>query len=277
MTTVLDLPSNIAAKDAAAIPYVTPEEAEKLGREALQRLLVLLDVLGPEDWSMPTACTLWNVRDMVAHQAGSYASGTGYGEMLHQYVVLPKRGQLMEDSINARQLADRAGKTPAELIAELRAVGDKAVVNWAHGFRAFKLLGIPHPVPGWLSVRHLMLVTHSRDTWMHRLDICRATGRPFVMTPEHDGRINELVVCDLAKTLRRRLGGRSIVLELTGIAGAKWTIGPGEPEATIAMDTLDFNIYASGRMSFEQAVGQASFSGNAELAHRTFRDFLVLY
>jgi len=37
----------------------------------------------------------------------------------------------------------------------------------------------PYPISGLLSGRHLMWVIHSRDTWMYRLDICRATGRKF--------------------------------------------------------------------------------------------------
>ena len=166
----------LALNDATRIAYVTEDEAEQLARVELERLLTLLGGLNESDWNKPTACDKWNVRQMTAHQAGAYASGTGYGELLRQYTAALKPGQLAEDAINARQLADRAYKSPAELIAELQVTGDAAVRNWAHGFRLFKLLGIPHPVPGWLSVRHLMLVVHSRDTWIHRLDICRAYG-----------------------------------------------------------------------------------------------------
>jgi hypothetical protein len=43
------------------------------------------------------------------------------------------------------------------------------------------------------------------------------------------------------------------------------------------MDTIDFNIYASGRMSAEEATRGATFSGDIALAQRTFRSFSVLY
>ena len=145
--------------------------------------------------------TEWNVRDMTAHQAGAYASGTGYPELIHQYIVALKPGQLAEDAINRRQLADRAARSPAELIAEIKQDGDKAVHNWAYGFRLLKPLGTPHPAVGWLGMRYLMLVIHSRDTWIHRLDICRATGREFEQTREHDGRIAGLVMLDVADNL----------------------------------------------------------------------------
>ena len=89
-------------------------------------------------------------------------------------------------------------KSPVQLIAELISTGDQAIANWAHSFRLVKPFGMPHPSGVWLSLRHLMLVIHSRDTWIHRLDICRATDRLFVQTQEHDGRVNALVVRDLA-------------------------------------------------------------------------------
>jgi len=269
--------SPTAPEDALLIPYVTQSEAWQLATDELRRLLALVDTLGEEDWRKPTACTAWNVRDMLAHQAGAYASGTGYREMIHQYSAALTPGRLAEDAINERQLADRAAKPPAELIAELNQAGDAAIRNWAYGFRLVKPFGIPHPVAGWLGLRHLMLVVHSRDTWIHRLDICRATGRPFEQTRQHDGRINELVVRDLARSLQRKLDRKAIALELEGIAGGRWRIGDGDPAATIRMDTLDFNIYASGRFTYEQAASRATFSGDLAHAERAFRGFAVLY
>jgi uncharacterized protein (TIGR03083 family) len=244
---------------------------------ALERFLHLVESLGPEDWNKPTPCTAWNVHDMVAHQAGGYASGVGYGEMLRQYGRIPGRGQLPEDAINALQVGERKDKSPAELIAELKQTGPRAIHNWACGFRAIKWITIPHPVGGMMSVRDLMWVTHSRDTWMHRLDICRATNRPFEQTPEHDGRINELVVRDVARKLGRKLNARAISLVLTGISGGTWKIGAGTSEAELEMEALDFNIFVSGRFSFEEAMPRARITGNTSLVEQAFKDLLVLY
>ncbi|GIK57049.1 MAG: maleylpyruvate isomerase family mycothiol-dependent enzyme [Chloroflexi bacterium] len=270
-------PSTITT--AEQIPYVTADEAFDLMQTALDRFIRLIESLPTEEWSKPTACTEWNVRDMVAHQAGGFASGADYREMIHQLTARPKSrpGQLIEDSINALQLAERADMTPAELIVELRQAGKKASHNWAYGFRLVKWASIPHPIPGKLSMRHLMWVIHSRDTWMHRLDICRATGRHFEQTRAHDGRINELVVLDLARTLQKKLNGRAFTLVLTGVAGGTWQIGQGNSEAVIEMDTLDFNIYASGRFSYEEGISRAQFSGDNNLAGLAFKNFSVLY
>src|SRR5512135_857292 len=190
--------------NTANIAYTTADESITLLRTALERFLGLVETLGPDDWTKPTACTAWTVRDILAHQAGGYASGTGYKEMIHQYLRIPKKVQLPEDAINETQLAERAGKTPAELIAELRQVGPVAIEKWAYQFELMKWIAIPHQVAGRLSLRHLMWVIHSRDTWMHRLDICRATGRKFKQTAAHDGRIAALVMRDVSKVLSKK-------------------------------------------------------------------------
>ncbi len=263
--------------NASAVPYPTADEAHTLMTTALERLLRLLETLAPEDWSKPTACTAWDVRAMVAHQAGGYASGTGYGEMLRQYTRIPGPGQLIEDAINELQVGERAGKSPAELIAELRQIGGKAAYNWAYGFRAVKWIAMPHPVGGWLDLRHLMWVTHSRDTWMHRLDICRATGRPFEQTAEHDGRIAALVMRDTAAVLARKAGNPALTFELTGLAGGTWQTGSGQALAAIRMDVLDFNIFASGRYTYDQARPLMTLTGDVGVAEKALRKLLVLY
>ncbi len=268
-------PSTITS--AESIPYTNADEAHRLLTTALSRFLTLLESLHADDWSKPTACTAWNVHDMVAHQAGGYASGTSYKEMIRQYTSKPKPGQLPEDAINDLQVGERADKTPAELIAELKLVGNIAAQNWAYGFRAIKWISTPHPVGGFMSIRHLMWAIHSRDTWMHRLDICRATNRPFEQTREHDGRIVELVVLDTTKKLNKKLNGQAITLSLTGIAGGTWQIGKGEPVAEMQMDALDFNIFVSGRFSYKEGMQRATISGNKSLVENIFKDLLILY
>lgn len=268
-------PSTLAS--AESIPYTNAEEAHWLMQTAFERFMRLIESLEEEDWNKPTACTAWNVHDMVAHQAGGYTSGVSYREMLHQYTRIPKPGQLPEDAINEYQVSQRAHMSSAALMAELKQAGEKAIHNWAYGFRALKWIALPHPVGGFITLRHLMWVIHSRDTWMHRLDICRATGRPFEQTREHDGRINELVVLDIAQKLNKKLSERALILKLTGIAGGRWEIGKGKPVAEMEMDVLDFNIFVSGRFSYEEGMQRARISGDRALVENAFNGFLVLY
>ena len=113
--------------NALDIPYITAGEAFTLLTTEFDRFSRLLDTLDPDDWGKPTACTAWTVQDMLAHQAGGYASGTGYRKMIRQYTSKPKPGQLPEDAINDLQVGERRGRTPVELIAELRLVGRQAL------------------------------------------------------------------------------------------------------------------------------------------------------
>jgi uncharacterized protein (TIGR03083 family) len=197
--------------------------------------------------------------------------------MIRQYSVIPRRGQLPEDATNDLQLRERANLSPDELIAELRTAGPTAIENWAFQFRIAKLITIPHPVGGMFSLRHLMWVIHSRDTWMHRLDICRATGRRFEQTPEQDGRITALVMLDMERKLRKTLPKQAVVFDLSGLAGGTWKIGKGEPSVMIHMDALDFSIFASGRYRYEETRSRASVSGDSELADHVLKKTLILF
>lgn len=268
-------PATIAS--AERISRTNAQEAHRLTTEAFVRLIRLIESLNAGDWSKPTACIEWDVHDVVAHQAGGFLSGVSYSEMLRQYTRPPRKGQLPEDAVNELQVGERRHRTPSELIAELKQVGPKAIHNWAYGFNAMRWFGIPHPIAGFVTLHYLMWITHSRDTWMHRMDICRATNRAFEQTREHDGRIVELVILDTAKKLKKRLNGRTILLSLTGIAGGTWRIGNGDPAAEMEMDALDFNIFVSGRFSHEEGMQRARITGDKALIENVFRNLLVLY
>ena len=73
-----------------------------------------------------------------------------------------------------------------------------------------------------MTVRDLIWVTHSRGTWMRRLVICRVAKHPFEQTREHNGRIVEHVVRDVAGKLRKRLRGEAITLPHAD--GSRWGV-----------------------------------------------------
>jgi uncharacterized protein (TIGR03083 family) len=80
----------------------------------------------------------------------------------------------------------------------------------------------------------------TRDTWMHRVDIARATGRELVLTTQHDGRI---VADAVAEWARRH--GRPFTLELTGPAGGSFSRGSGGE--AISIDAVEMCRIFSGR------------------------------
>lgn len=85
---------------------------------------------------------------------------------------------------------------------------------------------------------------YTRDAWMHRIDITRATGRELVLTPEHDGRLVDDVVQEWSRS-----HGRPYRLSLTGPAGGTWTHGQGGEQMTL--DAVEFCRVLSGRVRGE--------------------------
>ena len=79
-----------------------------------------------------------------------------------------------------------------------------------------------------------------RDTWMHRGDIARATGRELVLTPDHDGRIVADVVAEWA-----RRHGRPFRLVLEGPAGGEFV--QGDDGEQLRLDAVEFCRVLSGR------------------------------
>lgn len=272
------MPSTV--QDAAHIPALAHTEAARMAASELDRFLALLGQLSEEDWAKPTACARWDVRQVVAHMAGSAASIISLAEFRRQgsgRVQRPYRraGFSKLDALNQIQVDDRADASPDELIAEMQQFGPRSVARRERlpaALRAVRLpLGLSFPLGRvWVPIGYMMDTILLRDAWMHRLDICRATGREMVTTPEHDGRFTALVVRELASTIAAGLDGASLTYELSGPAGGAWRIGCelATPAASIRMDALDFHLLASGRLSPVAARELVDIRGDEELGNR---------
>ena len=275
-----------------------------MARVELERFIALLETLAEDDWPKPTYCTLWNIHQIVSHQAGAYAGFASRAEFRRQWgpPPQPKPDQMTVDAVNDIQVADRAGAKPAELIAELRQVGPKAIatrqripavirglrfdfgaflyawrpveilraLRWPYGPTAVAFKHGEQTWGGPMRLDYLTDLIYTRDTWMHRIDICLATGREMVLTDDHDGRIMALIMRDLAEQLKDVLEGKTVVYDIPGPGGGCWKIGPtSTPVATIKMDLLHFNVLASARMTLDEAKAQSlvSINGDNEAAN----------
>lgn len=269
---------------ARTIPALAHQEARTLATHELERFLSLVTSLSPDDWEQPTACPLWNVKQMLAHVTGAAASYARWSEFKRQgsaKVQRPYRasGLSFLDSLNQIQVDDRAHATPAALIDELREVGPRAIATRAKLPALLRVLRLPIPgAGGIIPIGYLTDLIYTRDMWMHRLDICRATHHEMNMTATHDGRITALVICDLVKKLAPHLHQASIVYTLTGTSGGIWQFGSrGSVLASIVLDVLDFHLLASGRLSPQEAWSHASIEGDPALAREILNHTRVLY
>jgi uncharacterized protein (TIGR03083 family) len=182
------------------------------------------------------------------------------------------------DALNQIQVDDRSTATPADLLAELREVGPRAIATRKRLPVIVRAMRLPLPLLGVVPLGYATDLIYTRDMWMHRLDICRATGREMVQTPQHDGRITALVVRDLARTLTPKLAGQAVVYELTGSSGGGFRLGAkASPTARITMDALDFHLQASGRLKADELSSHASWSGDEQMARLALDDTQVVY
>lgn len=251
------------------IPACSHAEMGQLSQVEYARVLALLETLTGADWQQPTYCTEWNVRDMVAHLAGSVTGSSSFAEFKRQNVSNPYLKEFDDptDGTNKLQLEERTNKTTAELVAEFRQNGQIAVKNRQNLPWLVRKIHMPMGPLGFASFEYLMDVIYPRDQWMHRYDICAATGKQMVVTAEHDGRIIELVLLDIAKKLRKTLGKHTIVLQLTGALQAEYQFGNKPiPDCTVVMDLFAFNLRASGRISTEKALENTAVTGDTATA-----------
>lgn len=213
-----------------------------LATEEYRRLDALLAELSDREWSLPTDCDEWDVREMVAHLVGAAEAGASMKALVHQ-ARLGRRlrpGEPGVDGMNAVQVQERADADPARLRADLTTVGARAVRRRSGLPGALRAMRVPFGPPlGTKPLGYLMDCIYTRDAWMHRIDISRATGRALRLTADHDGRIVADVVAEWA-----RGHGQPYRLTLTGPAGGSWSHGAGE---TLELDAVEFCRIVSGR------------------------------
>lgn len=228
-------------------------EVATLAQTQYGALLRQLEALEPNEWRAATECHPWTVHDMVAHLLGAAHATASFREAVRQLVHGQRHKDAFGgndlDAMNALQVRDHARKSPAELIAELREVAPQAVRRRSRFPRM--LAGIPVPLstggnaaegmPEATTLGELQRVIYSRDVFMHRIDIARATGRDLDLDPASDRRLVEDVVIEWCER-----HGEPVSLHLTGPAGGTYVFRGGTGDR-IEMDAVEFCRALSGR------------------------------
>jgi uncharacterized protein (TIGR03083 family) len=227
-----------------AIPPLSRAEAMALAGAEYDRFLDLLRSLRPDEWLRPTECEAWDVRAMATHLLAEAESHSSLREMAHQLRAYRKaKSGPMIDAMNALQVRDRADVTPNEIVARFEHAVPRSVRarrRMPGLVRRVRLkVDPPFEKERW-PLSYLMDVIYTRDTWMHRGDISRATGRDIALSTDHDGRI----VADIVAEWARR-HGQPFTLELTGPAGGTFVAGDGGEH--IELDAVEFCRIVSGR------------------------------
>jgi len=215
-----------------------------LAAEEYRRILTLIAELSDSQWAAPTDCAGWAVRDIVAHLAGAAAATASLREQLRQQRIgaREKGGRPQIDAVNDLQVRERAGLGNRQLRQQLEDLASRSVEARRRTPGLVRALRFRFPAPvGSATVGFLNDVVHTRDAWMHRIDICRAVEHPVELTDQHDG----LIVLDAARAWLDATGAPGITL--TGPLGAVVGRPSQAPEGTVRVDAVEFARALSGR------------------------------
>jgi uncharacterized protein (TIGR03083 family) len=222
-------------------------EARVLAEEEFTRFAELMASLSDDEMTRPTDCPGWDVRTMALHVLGSADAQASFPQFVHQLrrgVPLNKEidSHHWVDGMNELQIRERSNLSNHELVAQLAAVGTKAVKGRWRTPPPMRYLPIPFGPPiGWAPLKYLLDVGFTRDVWAHRIDICAATAREMHATAEHDGRLVADIVAEWSA-----LHGEPFELVLEGPAGGKYSQGvDGE---RVEINALEFIRVLSGRV-----------------------------
>lgn len=181
--------------------------------EGLERVLALGRSLTEADGDVPTAaCPGWTVRDVFAHLAGAPAD-----------ILAGRVEGAPGDEWTGRQVDERRDRTLTENVDELAELGPKLV-------EALATFPIPQmPI----------------DQWIHEQDVRGALGKPG----SRDVPVVGWALAAVTKGVgQKRTEGGEPALRVEGDSGT-WTLGEGEPVATVKASDFDLLRAFLGRRS----------------------------
>ncbi|MGH3254918.1 MAG: maleylpyruvate isomerase family mycothiol-dependent enzyme [Streptosporangiaceae bacterium] len=205
-------------------------DVRRLLREERSDLAAFLGTLPPHQWQVPTLCTGWQVRDVVAHIIS-------YDDLdARDLLAIAVRGRFRLSRINGVALARHAGRSPEQLVAFLAghlqpsgqpaALGGRAglVEALIHHQDIRRALGAPRAVPAERLLPALRTAVIAPDVgglWRIRGVRLVATDLGFSAGagPQVRGPAEAL--------LMTMAGRRGVAAELTG---------PGQPKLAARID-----------------------------------------
>ncbi|HEV2013649.1 MAG TPA: maleylpyruvate isomerase family mycothiol-dependent enzyme [Candidatus Dormibacteraeota bacterium] len=234
--------SRDAAIDIRDIRAIGHPEAMRLAETESERFLDLVRQLEDDDWRRPTDCTEWSVKDIVVHQLGEAAAIGSIREMVHQLRAARRLPTTMArvDRLNAVHVRERRHLATDQLPDLLAPALGRALRARRRAPALIRKIRFSADNFGRVSFGYMNDVVVTRDSFVHRVDISRATGKPMAVTADHEGRLIADVVRDWAAH-----HGSAFTLRLSGPAGGVYRSGSGGEE--IALDALEFCRILSGR------------------------------
>ena len=268
----------------SALTPVQPVFLVDLLPELHGELMGLLRTLRPGDWSKPTACALWSVKDIVAHLLDTALRRLSFGrdrveprpdQPITSYPELVAYlNQLNADWVRAarrlspRVLTDMLDRTEPALSEHFRSLDPHAPARFGVAWAGEEASA------NWFDIGR-----EYTERWLHQQQIREAVGATPLTTKKWLHPTLDIFVRALPFTYRDIDAevGRSIRIEIQGEAGGRWTVmrvpegwrlfaGSDSSAATRVMLAQDaaWKLFSKG-LSLEQARQSIRIEGDPRL------------
>jgi uncharacterized protein (TIGR03083 family) len=266
-------------------PIYTVELFPPISRE----LLSVLKSLSPADWSRPTICSPWSVKDVAAHLFGGNLSRLWLRDKSTTSVKSP-----IEDYADLLNLINHenenwiqaARRISPEILIELLDLTDRRLYEHFKGLAQDELAGITVAwasdflAPNWFDIAR-----EYTEKWLHQQHIRAAVGQPYLTARVWLTPVLDTFMRGLPRTFRSKdaASGTSISVQITGEAGGEWTlvkVGPSwelfvgrDPQAVchVQLDqNLAWQLFTKG-ISMNTAKQQAKINGSSDLGEQVLK------
>jgi uncharacterized protein (TIGR03083 family) len=258
-------------------------------------LIGLLRSLAPDDWSRPTACALWSVRDIAAHLLDDDLRRLSFHRDRQAPPGSPPTSNAdlvaLVNRMNAEWVAVARRMSPRVIVDLLEVTGPwvvelfRATDPFAPGFWGVSWAG-EEASPHWFDVGR-----DYTERWLHQQQIRDAVGARPLTGREWLHPVLDLFVRALPFAYRDTAAapGTSVVIAIEGPAGGEWTLrreaehwalyagAAPSPAVTVTMtDDSAWRLFSKGlkgdaartrvRVAGDQTLGDVARSALAVLA-----------
>ena len=198
--------------------------------EILDALIRLLKGLKPEDWSKPTVCAGWTVKDVTQHLLAVDISNISRKRDNH-YIQPTSPIHTDQDLLEFINFLNQSWmhatqRISSQLLIELLQFVGTQANDFFTSLDPFKLgdpvsWAGPDPAPIWLD-----LAREYTERWHHQQHIRDAVGKPGLKEPRFFAPILDAFVRALPNTYQgvEAIEGTLVTLTITGDSGGQWSI-----------------------------------------------------
>ena len=265
----------------SAMKPVEPIHVVHLFPEVHARLLNLLRGLTAEEWTAPTACAGWSVKDVALHLLDGDVGVLSWQRDRDRSGILPVNLSFVAalNQKNGNWVEATRQMSPRVIVDLIEHLGGQALSHWQEA-DPFVLDGVvswagPGRAPQWLD-----MARHYTEKWHHQQHIRDAVHKPGLKEPRYLHPVLDTFVRALPHTFRDVAAhtGTVVELDVEGDAGGSWfllrepdlwtlwTDAAGPSTATVRLDQdVAWRMFTKG-ISTEEALRQCDLSGDRSLA-----------